>query len=135
MPHSRRSSTTIAILGGNTASGSALALLLRNVGYVTWNLDAPLRGRIRESLEGIDLLLITPDLSAAHCEDSLAVLRADRELVSMPILKLSSGSEEEPLSGTGEGGIVPWPNSIQKLTQEIEAVLASVPSDEARESV
>lgn len=53
----------------------------------------------------------------------------------MPILKLSSGSEEEPLSGTGEGGIVPWPNSIQKLTQEIEAVLASVPSDEARESV
>lgn len=44
MPHSRRSSTTIAILGGNTASGSALALLLRNVGYVTWNLDAPLRG-------------------------------------------------------------------------------------------
>jgi hypothetical protein len=67
--------TTLAILGTDTAVGWAMLLLLREAGYEIRMVEAPRAGLPDDLMEGVDLLLISPDLVHRRCEESLAALR------------------------------------------------------------
>lgn len=113
--------TTIALLGGNTVVGHALALLLKSVGYDTKVLEVSMTGTPEHLMEGVDLLLISPGLTSVRRRESLAVLKAVRERKGVPVLELSSAIREELLDdGTAR---VLWPINIEGLAREIEGAL------------
>jgi hypothetical protein len=113
--------TTVAILGGNTVAGKALALLLGSVGYDTRVIEGPPTGRPDEQLEGVDLILIFPGLRVKRRRESLALLRSGKARMSVPVLELSSAIEKGLRS---EGvGTVPWPSAIEDVARAINAAL------------
>jgi len=80
-------------------------------------------------MEGVDLLLIPPDLVHRRCEESLAALRGKREMTGVPVLKLSS-AVKEGLLHEEEVRVVPWPIDIEELAREIEGALNTTHSGE-----
>ena len=116
--------TTIALLGTATVVGEALSLLLQGEGYEIRMVDASPAGLPEDLTEGVDLLLISPDLVRRRCEESLAALRGKRERIGVPVLKLSSlAVREELLLHDEEVSVVPWPIHIEGLAREIEGAL------------
>lgn len=113
--------TTIAILGGNTVVGHALALLLAGVGYETKALEALPTGLAKDLLGGADLLLVSPGLSDERRVESLAILGGVEGKIRIPVIELTSAVQEELFADRTE--LVPWPTSIQALAREIEAAL------------
>jgi hypothetical protein len=73
-------------------------------------------------MEGVDLLLIPPDLAHRRIEESLAALRGKRERLSVPVLSLSS-AVNEGLLHEAQVRVVPWPINIEELDREIEGTL------------
>lgn len=117
--------TTIAILGGDAVVVSALELLLRGVGYDTRLLEESFAGNAGEQLEGVDVLLLAPDLSDEHKEFFLEAVRADSVTAHIPVLTLSTAVKEVLNPRTGA---VPWPSRLEDLRQAIESALAPAPS-------
>lgn len=113
--------TTVALLGGNSVVDHALSLLLESAGYCIRIFEAPPTGVPEELLEGVDLLLISPDLANGRRHESLAVLRGTGERINLRVLELSSARKAELLDD--EVDTVPWPISIDGLVLEIEAAL------------
>jgi hypothetical protein len=99
-----RPKTTVAIFAEDRLTSQALALLLEGVGYDARILDAP-----SASLDGVEVVLLMPSLS----DD-------DSAKATVPILSLSQIQEGRLGNQTGS---VPWPCSMQTLTEAIEAVL------------
>lgn len=118
---------TIAILDGNTVVGHGLALLLHSVGYTTRLLKESSAENAGEQLEGVNVLLLTPDLSEKHKEAFKKAMRADSETAHIPVLTLSTALKEVLPDQTG---LVPWPSRLEDVRRAIEAVLAPLPSGE-----
>jgi DNA-binding response OmpR family regulator len=112
--------TTIALLGTDTAVGWAILLLLQKEGYEIRMVEAPRAGLRDDLMEGVDLLLIPPDLIHRRCEESLAALRGKRERIGVPVLSLTAVKEELLHE---EVRVVPWPINIEELAREIEGAL------------
>jgi hypothetical protein len=72
-------------------------------------------------MEGVDLLLIPPDLAHRRCEESLTALRRKRERIGVPVLSLTA--VKEGLLHEEEVRAIPWPINIEELAREIEGAL------------
>ena len=118
---SEKEKTTIALLGTDTAVGWAILLLLREEGYDIRMVEAAREGPPDDLMEGVDLLLIPPDLIHRRCEESLAALRGKRERIGVPVLSLTA--VKEGLLHEEEERVVPWPINIEELAREIEGAL------------
>ena len=114
--------TTIALLGTDTMVGWAILLLLREAGYEIRKVEAAREGLPDDLMEGVNLLLIPPDLAHRRIEESLAALRGKRERLGVPVLSLSS-AVNEGLLHEAEVRVVPWPIHIEELAREIEGTL------------
>ena len=115
---------TLAVCG-DPVVGGALVVLLRGSGYPARFLPV---SSLSEpgSLEGVRLLLLapTPELSVEHREDLLA---AFRETLKMPILVLTTPSEEARVRKCRGVLMVPWPCRRVDLERWIEdAMLPSL---------
>jgi hypothetical protein len=102
--------------------GWAILLLLREAGHEIRKVEAPWTGLPDDLMEGVDLLLIPPDLAPRRCEESLAALRGKRERIGVPVLSLTA-VKEGLLHEEEEVRVVPWPITIEELAREIESVL------------
>ena len=119
---SEKEKTTIALLGTDTMVGSAILLLLQGEGYEIRMVEAPQAGPPDDLMEGVDLLLIPPDLVQRRFEESLAALRGKRERLGVPVLSLSS-AVKEGLLHEEQVRVVPWPINMEELAREIEGAL------------
>ena len=117
-----KETTTLAILGTDTAVGWAISLLLREEGYEIRMVEAARESPPDDLIEGVDLLLIPPDFAHRRCEESLAALREKRERIGVPVLSLTA-VKEELLYEEEEVRVVPWPINIEELAREIEDAL------------
>lgn len=122
--------TTVAILGGNPVVVSTLALLLESEGYTTRLLEEYPTGRVEELLDGVDLLLLAPELRNGARDVLLSVVRGNPKTPHIPVLTLSRTIGEALGSAEQEGIVVAWPSGVRQLTQQIEAALSSAPSGE-----
>jgi hypothetical protein len=113
-----RSSTTIAVLGGNTVAGLALSFLLRGAGYEAIVLKAPPAGDL---LRNVDLVLVSPDLDDERRKESFAILRGNKESPCIPVLTFSATVEENVFAEEAAGSS--WPVEIGGLIRAIEAAL------------
>ena len=118
---SEKEKPTIAILGTDTAVGQAISLLLREEGYELRKVEASQSGPPDDLMEGVDLLLIPPDLAHRRCEESLAALRGKREGIGVPVLSLTA--VKEGLLHEEEVRVIPWPINIEELAREIAGAL------------
>ena len=110
-----RPTTTIAIFGEDRLISQALALLLEGVGYDARILDTP-----SASLDGVEVVLLMPSLSDERKGKLREPIMDDSAKAPVPILNVSHVQE----GGLGnQTGWVPWPCSMQTLTEAIEAVL------------
>lgn len=122
-----KGTTAIALLGGNTVVGHALALLLRGSGYEVRIFDALPTGQVEDLLEGVDLLLIAPGFVDGRREERLAALRGARRKLRVPVLELSSAIRDGlPDDGVG---VVPWPINVGGLAREVENALDAAVHD------
>jgi hypothetical protein len=119
---SEEEKTTIALLGTETMVGQAILLLLREEDYEIRLVEALREGPPGDLMEGVDLLLIPPDLAHRRIEESLAALRGKRERIGVPVLSLSSAVKMGLLHDE-EVRVVPWPMNIEGLAREIEGTL------------
>ena len=113
-----RSSTTIAVLGGNTVAGLALSFLLGGAGYEAIVLKAPPAGDL---LRNVDLVLVSPDLDDERRKESFAILRGNKESPCIPVLTFSATVEENVFAEEAAGSS--WPVEIGGLIRAIEAAL------------
>jgi hypothetical protein len=117
----KKEKPTIAILGTDTAVGWARLLLLREEGYEIRMVEAAWEGPPDDLMEGVNLLLIPPDLAHRRCEESLAALRGKREGIGVPVLSFTA--VKEGLLHEEEVRVIPWPTKIDELAREIEGDL------------
>jgi len=89
----RKESTTIAVLGGNTVTGVALSLLLKSVSYKTVILKAPPANPAEDLLHDVDLLLVSPALDYERRNESLSILRGTEEGLRIPVLAFGTAVE------------------------------------------
>ncbi len=115
--------TTVAILGRDRVVGQALELLLRGADYDARFLGEPLRDGLVELLDGAQILLFGPTLSAERREDLLDGLKAEPETENIPILELMT-----TLGGARNGHHgrhVMWPCKTEELVSHIKEMLLS----------
>ena len=112
---------------GDPVVGQALVLLLRSSGYEARFLPS---SSLNEPgvLEDVRLLVLTPTpkLSTKQREASLASLSDVLETAKIPVLELTTLSEDPREGGARDESWYPvlWPCAIEKLEQQIEAALA-----------
>ena len=121
---SEKEKTTIALLGTDTMVGQALSLLLREEGYEIRMVEAARAGLPDDLMEGVDLLLIPPELAHRRCEESLAALRGKREGIDVPVLSLTA--VKEGLFHEEEVRVIPWPINMEELFGRSGAVWRSL---------
>ena len=114
----------VAILDGNPMVARVLDLLLQGCGYETRLLEEAEPDRLEDlPLDGVDLLLLTPDFSTERTKFFLSGIRSIPEMADLPVLiMLSSVSDVLPTPGAKT---VPWPCRTEELVREIEAALAA----------
>jgi hypothetical protein len=101
--------------------GQAILLILREEDYEIRMVEAVREGSPDDLMEGVDLLLIPPDLVHRRCKEGLAALKGKRERIGVPVLSLTT--VKEGLLQEEEVRVVPWPINIEELAREIESVL------------
>jgi hypothetical protein len=122
--------TTVAILGTNTAVNSALSLLLKSAGYDIRRIERDLPGLANGLLDGVDLLLLAPSLSSALREGILSAVRDNPTTAHTPVLTLSSAIAGGEALGHQSGPVVAWLSSIEELVRHIEAALRAGVDDD-----
>jgi hypothetical protein len=124
----KRSGLITLAIWGDEVVGRILVLLLRNLDHEARFLPASsLSPKQPPSLEGIDLLVLTPtpELSTERREALLSSLRDTPEAATIPVLELveSGAFSEEPPDGGGARSeswhAVPWPCRIEELERRI----------------
>lgn len=118
---------TIAILARDVVAGQALELLLQSTGFNTRFVSEPVNGKLAETLDGVQLLLLAPTLSAKHSEDFLNSMRSTPATAEIPVLELITS-----LDGTRaeQNSQVLWPCRMEDLKEKIEAALVNGPHGE-----
>ncbi len=114
---------TLAVCG-DPVIGKALGLLLQGYRYNAKYLPESSLNE-PDTLEGIRLLLLTPQSNAELRASLFALLIDIPGSVEMPILELVTSFERMPegrLQAWPEG-VVAWPCSTQELSRRIEAAL------------
>ena len=126
--------TMVAILGRDRVVGQALELLLRGAGCDARFLGEPVIDKLGELLDGVQLLLLGPALSAERRKNLLDGLKGEPATAEIPVLELITG-----LQGThnGNGRHVMWPCKTEELVRHIGEVLLSTghPEDRRQESL
>ncbi len=123
----KRSGLITLAIWGDEVVGRILVLLLRSLDHKTRFLPASSLSPQPPSLEGIDLLVLTPtpELSTERREALLSSLRDTPEAATIPVLELveSGAFSEEPPDGGGARSeswhAVPWPCRIEELERRI----------------
>jgi hypothetical protein len=118
--------STLAIWGDGLV-GQILVLLLRSLGHKARFVPASSSSLQPPSLEGIDLLVLTPtpELSTERREALLSSLRDTPEAATIPVLELvglDAFSEEPPEEGGARSEtwhVVLWPCRIEELERRI----------------
>lgn len=112
-------SANVLIVGGDVIVGQALELLLQNADYSVRFLGEP---SLDEPglLDGFQLLLIAPGLSAKCHEALLALLNSTTVAERIPFLELVCNVEETQAEA---GHLVPWPCQPEELERRIKAAL------------
>lgn len=119
---SHQASNTVAILARDAVSGRAIELLLQSAGYDARLLVTPLVHEQNGLLHGVQLLLLTPTLSAKYREDFLDSMRSMPATAKIPVLDLIT-----TLNGaqTEQEDQVLWPCRMEDLKGKIEAALSN----------
>jgi hypothetical protein len=119
----QEAATTVAILGANTLVDNILARLLTREGYDTRLLQAPSTGHTDELLDGVDVLLLSPELDADLRGAFLDAMRSTPEAAHkrVPVLSLSVPLRMALLDELSVN--VSWQSLFRGLVQEIEAAL------------
>jgi DNA-binding response OmpR family regulator len=120
----------VAILSGNPLVGRILEYLLDSAGYEVRLLDEPGAFKAGALLEGVDVVLLSHDLSNNRREDVLRAMTSRLKTATIPVLALSHGSDP---ASTGVDRLVSWPCRIEDLAREIEASLRASEGGEALE--
>jgi hypothetical protein len=115
--------TTVALLGANTLVDQILARLLEQEGYNTKLLEAYPTGPIDELLDGVDVLLLSPELDADLRGAFLDAMRSTPEAAHkrVPVLSLSVPLRMALLDELSVN--VSWQSLFRGLVQEIEDAL------------
>jgi hypothetical protein len=103
-------------------AGQALELLLQSAGYNTRLMLETVADKLVDPLDGVQLLLFAPSLSARHREAFLNLAKSTPATTEIPVLELvtsSNGAQAEPSDW------VPWPCRMEDLQGKIEAALTS----------
>ena len=112
---------TVAIIGRDRVVGQALELLLRGADYDARFLGEPAMENLGELLDGVQIVLLGPALSAERREKVLNGLRSGPGTANIPVLELIP-----TLEGTRNGHVchVMWPCKTEELVRHIAEVLA-----------
>jgi hypothetical protein len=112
--------TTIAIICRDRVVGQALELLLRGADYDARFLGEPAMEKLGELLDGVQIVLLGPALSAERREKVLNGLRSGPGTANIPVLELIP-----TLEGTRNGHVphVMWPCKTEELVRHIAEVL------------
>ena len=123
MTHPRSSATTavVAILGTDALAEDILARLLEREGYATRHLEAHPTGLLSDLLDGVDILLLAPGLSAEAREAFLKAIRSTPKTAAIPVLPLSSVLKMALLDELSAGAS--WSSLFEELTSQIGAAL------------
>jgi hypothetical protein len=125
-------STTIAIVGAVTMVGNALFILLEGAGYEVKRLEASYpTGLVDELLDGVDALLLAPDLSDDAREAFLGAIRRiapKRQTVAvLTLLYAYDGTAVgELVVLDDQTACVPWTSNIEELARRIECAPKNV---------
>jgi DNA-binding response OmpR family regulator len=120
--------TTIAILDANMVVGEALALLLKGEGYDTRLIERDRASLANGLLDGVDVLLLAPDLSIRGRNALLSIVRGNPKTQTMPVLTLTPAIGE--VLDDESSVPVAWPSPIEELVRQIEVALATATSEE-----
>ena len=112
-------SAAVLVLGRDAVVGKALELLLRSADYNVKFLTEP---SLDEPglLDGVQLLLLAPGLSAKRREALLTLVSSMPVAVRIPVLELASNIKRAQV---GTGHLVPWPCRAEDLERRIKAAL------------
>jgi hypothetical protein len=117
----RQDTTTVAILGADTLAEDILAKLLRDEGYSTRVLEAYPTGLVTELMDGVDVLLLIPDLNPSVRECFLETMRSTPGTAPIPLIPLSPTLKEALLDELAVE--VSWRQQLQRLVHGIEVAL------------
>jgi hypothetical protein len=116
-----QSTTVVAILGTRTLSEDILARLLEHEGYSIRHLEAPPTNPVDDLLDGVDILLFTPELTDGVREAFLNAMRSTQESAAIPVLPFSSALKMALLDELSAGA--PWRRHFEELLGHIGAAL------------
>ena len=116
--------TTIAIVGTDALAEDILARLLEREGYATRVIGAHPTGLTEGSLDGVDVVLFAPGLSAEVRGAYLEAMRSTPKTAAIPILSLSSALKQALLDELSAS--LSWRSLFEELEHEIRATLEAV---------
>ena len=120
----RQHLNTVAILGTDTLAEDILARLLRREGYAAKILKADPASVADGSLEGVDLLLLTPGLSSDVRGAFLEAMKSNPKTSHIPALPISAVLNVALLDELAAS--TPWQNLFEELVGQIKAALETV---------
>ena len=112
--------TTVAILGGDSVVGRALAYLLQDACRETRLIEDPGTAEPAELLAGIQVLVVAPAVSTECRERFLAEMKSTPGTADIPVLTLSAVLKDVLAD---QMGLVMWPCWTEDLKKEIDAAL------------
>jgi hypothetical protein len=116
--------TTVAILGTDNLAEGILARLLEREGYAARILEAHPASVADGSLEGLDLLLLTPGLSPDVRGALLQAMDSNPKTAHIPALPVSAVLNVALLDELAAS--TPWPSLFEELVGQIGAALERV---------
>jgi hypothetical protein len=121
-PRSATIPVVVAILGTDALAEDILARLLEREGYATRHLEAYPTDPMDERLDGVDVLLVVPELrDGAAREAFLEAVRSTQESAAIPVLTLPATLKLALLDELSAGAS--WRGLFEELVGHIRATL------------
>ncbi len=122
MTHPSSAATTVvAILGTDALAEDILARLLEREGCSTRHLQAYPTDPMDERLDGVDVLLLVPELKDGARQAFLEAVRSTQESAAIPVLTLPATLKLALLDELSAGAS--WRSLFEELTTQIGAAL------------
>ncbi len=116
--------TTVAILGADALAEDILARLLHEEGYATRLLESHPTGPVEELLDGVDVLLLAPDLKDGVRRGFLEAAGGGPGTAAIPVLSVPTTLKLALLDELSAG--ISWRSLLKGLVHEVEAALERV---------